>query len=140
MQYAEKSASRPLAVTIACEIFIFNSVLLLLWWLFLPEQIVSNGSQVFFMTMWLMMATLLFIGVGWVRYASLGLLLLFVLAWYNTGAGSTDNIATSIAKGLSFVATALLFIPPSHKWYRWIYKTELAEERNVETDHNPVAQ
>ena len=129
MNLAEKSSKRPLSVTVAIGILIFNAVLMLTWWAVQPEQIVSNGSQVFFMTLWLMMAGLLYIGSGWVRYAAIVLSLLFVFAWYNTGDSNTDNLGTISAKVLAVIATALLFLPQSHRWFRWVYRTELEKER-----------
>lgn len=129
MNLAEKSSKRPLSVTVAIGILIFNAVLMLIWWAVQPDQIVSNGSQVFFVTLWLMMAGLLYIGSGWVRYASIVLALLFVFAWYNTGDTNTDNIGTISAKVLAVIATALLFLPQSHRWFRWVYRTELEKER-----------
>ena len=84
MNLAERSAKRPILVTIAVTIFSFNAILMLIWWLVLPDEVVSNGSQVFFVLLWLMMAILLYIGAGWVRYASIALVILFAMAWYNT--------------------------------------------------------
>ena len=133
MNLAERSAKRPMLVTIAVTIFSFNAILMLIWWLVLPDEIVSNGSQVFFVLLWLMMAILLYIGAGWVRYASIALVVLFAMAWYNTTGTNTDSLGTSIAKVMSLIATALVFLPTSHRWFRWIFKTEIEEDRREET-------
>lgn len=129
MNLVKKSSKRPLPVSIAIGMLVFNAALMLVWWAIEPGQIVSNGSQVFFVTLWLMMAGLLYVGAGWVRYASIVLALLFVFAWYNTGDTNTDNAGTISAKVLAVIATALLFLPASHRWFRWIYRTELEQER-----------
>ena len=128
MKLAEKSAERPLTVNIAVWIFAFNALLMIVWWVFLPNQVVSNGSQVFFVTLWLMIAGLFYVGAGWVRYAAILLWVLFILAWYNTMGLNTDNPATLIAKVFSLIAIVLAFLPSSHKWFRWIYLTEIEEE------------
>ncbi|MCY4656906.1 MAG: hypothetical protein OXC80_08820 [Gammaproteobacteria bacterium] len=123
-------------VTVAIGLLVFNAVFLLLWWLIFPEQIESNGSQIFFVVLWLMMSGLLYLGAGWVRYASVVLGILFVLAWYNTAGNNMDTYATMLAKGISLTATVLLFLPPSHRWFRWIFKSEIVEEQREVAERN----
>jgi len=50
-------------------------VVLLVVWIAWPEQVVSNGGQVFFIMLWSVLAYVTFRGAGWVRYAIVAILL-----------------------------------------------------------------
>lgn len=111
---------RPLLVG-AC-LLEFNSFLLLLWWLVFPEDIASNGAQVFFIMLWFSAAWGLLLGEGWIRVGIACLLIAFVWGIVNqpsmTEAFTKLNFADVMSKLVALIAVSLLYLPTSHRWFK----------------------
>ncbi len=111
---------RPLLVG-AC-LLEFNSFLLLVWWLVFPEDIASNGAQVFFIMLWFSAAWGLLLGEGWIRVGIACLLIAFVWGIVNqpsmTEAFTKLNFADVASKLVALIAVSLLYLPTSHRWFK----------------------
>ena len=111
---------RPLLVG-AC-LLEFNALLLLAWWLVFPDDISSNGAQVFFIMLWFSAAWGLILGEGWIRIGIACLLIAFVWGIVNQPsfdeALSKLNIAEVLSKLVALVAVLLLYLPTSHRWFK----------------------
>jgi len=108
----------------------FNSLLLLIWWLIFPEDISSNGAQVFFIMLWFSAAWGLLVGEGWIRIGIACLLIAFIWGIVNqpsiNEAIAKLNFADILSKLVALVAVVLLYLPASHRWFnsRRALKTE----------------
>ena len=111
---------RPLLVG-AC-LLEFNSFLLLAWWLLFPEDIASNGAQVFFIMLWFSAAWGLLLGEGWIRIGIACLLIAFVWGIVNQPsmieAFTKLNFADVASKLVALIAVSLLYFPTSHRWFK----------------------
>jgi len=111
---------RPLLVG-AC-LLEFNSLLLLVWWLVFPDDISSNGAQVFFIMLWFSAAWGLLLGEGWIRIGIACLLIAFVWGIVNQPsigeALAKLNFADVASKLVALVAVSLLYLPTSHRWFK----------------------
>ena len=99
----------------------FNSLLLLIWWLIFPEDISSNGAQVFFIMLWFSAAWGLLVGEGWIRIGIACLLIAFIWGIVNqpsiNEAIAKLNFADILSKLVALVAVVLLYLPASHRWF-----------------------
>ena len=111
---------RPLLVG-AC-LLTCNSLLLLAWWLLFPEDIASNGAQVFFILLWFSAAWGLLLGEGWIRIGIACLLIAFVWGIFNQSSISEAltklNFADVASKLVALIAVALLYLPACHHWFK----------------------
>ena len=111
---------RPLLVG-AC-LLEFNSLLLLVWWLAFPEDVSSNGAQVFFIMLWFSAAWGLLLGEGWIRIGIACLLIAFVWGIVNQPsigeALAKLNFAEILSKLVALVAVLLLYLPSPHRWFK----------------------
>lgn len=111
---------RPLLIG-AC-LLEFNSLLLLVWWLVFPDDISSNGAQVFFIMLWFSAAWGLLLGEGWIRIGIACLLIAFVWGIVNQPsigeALAKLNFADVASKLVALVAVSLLYLPTSHRWFK----------------------
>ncbi len=99
----------------------FNSLLLLIWWLIFPEDVPSNGAQVFFIMLWFSAAWGLLVGEGWIRIGIACLLVAFIWGIVNqpsiNEAIAKLNFADILSKLVALVAVVLLYLPASHRWF-----------------------
>ena len=113
-----------MTVSVASLILLLNVPVLIGWWLIAPSNIESNGAQVFFSILWFSVGISLFRGMGWVRYAILAFLIVFLVEILNTGeplsAMQQMPLCDQASKSMALVALILLFLPPSSQWYKQI--------------------
>lgn len=111
---------RPLLV--GAGLLEFNSVLLLIWWLVFPEDIASNGAQVFFIMLWFSAAWGLLLGEGWIRIGIACLLVAFVWGIVNQPsmieAFTKLNFAEVASKFVALIAVSLMYLPTCHHWFK----------------------
>ena len=111
---------RPLLV--GAGLLEFNSVLLLIWWLVFPEDIASNGAQVFFIMLWFSAAWGLLLGEGWIRIGIACLLVAFVWGIVNQPsmieAFTKLNFAEVASKFVALIAVSLMYLPTCHLWFK----------------------
>ena len=111
---------RPLLV--GASLLECNALLLLLWWLIFPEDVSSNGAQVFFILLWFSAAWGLVLGEGWIRIGIVCLLLAFVWGIVNQPSIATAfvklNFAEILSKLVALVAVVLLYFPATHRWFK----------------------
>ena len=98
-----------------------SAVVLLVVWIVWPEQVVSNGGQVFFIMLWTFLAHVTFRGAGWVRFA---IAAIFVVAlWGLANAASPLESMASLTpwevlcRALQVGALVLLCLPQAHRWF-----------------------
>lgn len=100
----------------------FNSILLLIWWLIFPEDVSSNGAQVFFIMLWFSAAWGLLLGEGWIRIGIACLLIAFVWGIVNQPSIGEAlvklNFADVLSKLVALTAVLLLYLPTSHRWFK----------------------
>lgn len=115
---------RPMTVSVASLMLLLNVPVLIGWWLIAPSDIESNGAQVFFSILWFSVGISLFRGMGWVRYAILAFLIVFLVEILNTGeplsAMQQMPLCDQASKSMALAALILLFLPPSNQWYKQI--------------------
>lgn len=115
---------RPITVSIASVLLVLNVLILTGWWAIAPDQVESNGAQVFFTILWLSVGISVFRGFGWVRYATLAVLVIFFVEILNTGEPLAAllymPLGDQASKSLALVAVLLLFLPQSNQWYKQI--------------------
>ena len=98
-----------------------SAIVLLMVWIVWPEQVVSNGGQVFFIMLWTALAYVTFRGAGWVRYAIVAIFI--VTLWGIANAASPLQSVASLApwevlcRALQAGALVLLFFPQAHRWF-----------------------
>ena len=99
-----------------------NSVLLLVWWLIFPEDIASNGAQVFFILLWFGAAWGLLIGEGWIRVGIVCLIVAYLWGLINQPSLAEGlakvNLADQLSKFIACIAVVLLYVPKSHQWFK----------------------
>ena len=128
--------SRPRLVSSASSILAVNALLLLIWWVFSPSGIQSNGAQMFFMVVWLAVSYAIYYGQGWVRYALIFMTVVFVGEMFNArepffeffAAMSLDEKLTKI---LCLGCIVLLFTKESNQWF----KSTRATRKSIENAH-----
>ncbi|MCY3883597.1 MAG: hypothetical protein OXG24_01640 [Gammaproteobacteria bacterium] len=115
---------RPITVSVASLLLVLNVFILTGWWAIAPDQVESNGAQVFFTILWLSVGISVFRGFGWVRYATFAVLVVFLIEVINTGepieALQHMPLGDQASKFLALIALVLLFLPQSNQWYRQI--------------------
>ena len=98
-----------------------SAVVLLMVWIIWPEQVVSNGGQVFFIVLWTFLAYVTFRGAGWVRFAIVAIFVV-ALAGLENAASPLESI-TSLApwevlcRALQVGALVLLCLPQARRWF-----------------------
>lgn len=115
---------RPITVSVASLLLVLNVLVLIGWWLIAPSDIESNGAQIFFTILWFSVGISVFRGYGWVRWAILAFLIVFLVEILNTGqpigAMQQMSFGDQASKSMALVALVLLFLPQSHQWYKQI--------------------
>ena len=128
--------SRPRLVSIASSILAVNALILLIWWVFSPNGIQSNGAQMFFMIVWLTVSYAIYCGQGWVRYALIFMTVVFIGEMFNSrdpffqffAAMSVDE---KLTKMLCVGCIVLLFTPEANQWF----KSTRATRKSIENAH-----
>lgn len=128
--------ARPRLVLIASSILAANALILLIWWVFSPTGIQSNGVQVFFMIVWLAVSYAIYYGQGWVRYALIFLTVVFVGEMFNARESFFEFFAAmsfdeKLTKLLCVGCIVLLFTKESNQWY----KSTRATRKSIENAH-----
>lgn len=127
---------RPRTVSIASYLLASNALFLLLWWLFVPETVVSNGAQVFFIILWGSAAAALYLGIGWVRHGILAVLIVSFVGLLNTNnmweGWSAFNLADQMTRLIAFGATVSLYLPISRNWFLHIREQQLLRLQDIE--------
>ena len=100
----------------------FASALVLLGvWIVWPEQVVSNGGQVFFIMLWTLLAYVTFRGAGWVRYAIAATIVVALLGVANAVSPleSVANLAPweVLCRALQVGALVLVCLPRARRWF-----------------------
>ena len=126
----------PVTVYIAVGLLAFNSLILIAWWSVFPEQIESNGGQVFFIMLWTACAWAIVAGAGWVRYAIALTIVFFVWGIANADTGWNSihdiNLGDVTTKLVACISVVLLFAPSSVRWFQPI--VNLAREAKTKSD------
>lgn len=124
---------RPRAVQIASTLLLLNTFVLLAWWISAPQQVESNGAQLFFMILWFSVAIAIFRGMSWVRYAIVVTLLVFLCEILNAKQPMNMVLAMGLgdqlSKTIALLASVLLFLPQSHHWFMEIKSYTRSQER-----------
>lgn len=113
---------RPQVVRLGSALFFLNAAVLFISWAFLPESTTSNGATVFFILLWISVGFSVYYGFGWVRYATLVVLLAFVWGLFN--APSVDRFLADMStaeitsKIIPLFALIMLWIPDANSWFR----------------------
>ena len=122
MAVSELSPARPQVILIAAASMLASAGILLIVWIGWPDEVISNGGQVFFIMLWTALAYVTLRGAGWVRFAMLAI---FVVAlWGHANAASPLESMTSLApwevlcRVLQIGALALVCLPQAHRWFR----------------------
>ncbi|MCY4143432.1 MAG: hypothetical protein OXG08_07090 [Gammaproteobacteria bacterium] len=124
---------RPRPVTIASMLLLLNVFVLLAWWIAVPQQVESNGAQLFFMIVWFSVSIAIFRGMSWVRYAILVTLAVFLCEILNSQQPMSMvvqmGLGDQLSKSLALVAAILLFLPRSHQWFMEIKNFTRSQEK-----------
>ena len=119
--FGDRLRARPQVVSVAAAAMLASALVQLVVWIVWPEQVVSNGGQVFFIMLWTVLAHVTFKGAGWARYA---IAAIFVVAiWGVVNAASPLQSLAGLAPwemicgGLQAGALALLCLPRAHRWF-----------------------
>ena len=113
--------ARPPVISVAAAAMLASAAVLLMVWIVWPDQVVSNGGQVFFIILWTALAYVTFRGAGWVRYAIVAIFA--VTLWGIANAASPLESITSLAPSevlcgaLQVGALVLLLFPQAHRWF-----------------------
>ena len=115
---------RPQVVSIAAGLLLGTAAVLMLGWIAWPDQVVSNGGQVFFIMLWSILAYAAFAGLGWVRLAIAAILVTNVWAFLNapsTGsAWDSMSAADVVSRTIQMAALIILCLPESNRWFEAI--------------------
>lgn len=108
-----------------------SALVLLAVWIAWPEQVVSNGGQVFFIMLWTLLAYAAFRGAGWVRYAVAAV---FVVALWGVAnaASPLESVANlppweALCRALQIAAFVLLCLPRAHRWFAAVTASNIEE-------------
>lgn len=131
IEVGDRLPARPEVISVAAAAMFASAVVLLVVWIVWPEQVVSNGGQVFFIMLWTVLAHVAFRGAGWVRYA---IVAIFVVAiWGVVNAASPLESITGLALWqvlcgtLQVAALALLCLPRAHRWFSAVAASDRRE-------------
>ncbi len=98
-----------------------SALVLLAVWIVWPEQVVSNGGQLFFIMLWTLLAYVTFRGAGWVRYAIAATIVVALLVVANAVSPleSVANLAPweVLCRVLQVGALVLLCLPRARHWF-----------------------
>ena len=127
LSLADLAAQRPRTVAIAAALLMCNAALLAIVWIAFPSHVESNGAQLFFMILWLSVAISVFRGISWVRYGIIAVLVVFVVEVLNAGQPLSQvqamNFGDQLSRCTAVAAIVLLFLPPSHSWFKKVKAT-----------------
>lgn len=122
MSFVQSLLQLPRPLLVGACLLEFNSFLLLIWWLVFPEDVSSNGAQVFFIMLWFSAAWGLILGEGWIRIGIACLLIAFIWGIVNqpsiSEAFTKLNFADVASKFVALVAVLLLYLPTCHRWFK----------------------
>lgn len=128
--------ARPRTVSIASYLLAGNALFLLLWWLIMPQTVVSNGAQVFFIILWGSSAAALYLGISWVRHGILAVLVVSFIGLVNTTnvweGWSAFNFGDQVTRLVAFGATVPLYLPISRRWFLYIREQQLLRLQEIE--------
>lgn len=116
------SPKPPMPLLIGSGILAFNAVMLLVWWVLFPEQVPSNGAQVFFIMLWLGAAWGIVSGESWIRVGIVAVLCIYVLGLMNQPSliegFSKINPSDHLSKLLALVAVVLFYEKSTRHWFK----------------------
>ena len=99
-----------------------SALVMLMVWIVYPDQVDSNGGQIFFIMLWTLLGYVATRGGGWVRYAIAAVFVVALWGLVNTAAplesiaGHTP--AEILCRALQAGALVLLYLPQSHRWFQ----------------------
>ena len=112
---------RPRVISVAAAAMFASALVLLMVWIAWPEQVVSNGGQVFFIMLWTALAYVAFRGAGWVRYAIVAIFVVALWGIANAAAPLESIVALApwevLCRALQAGALVLLCLPEAHRWF-----------------------
>lgn len=115
---------RPVIVTIAAALLLGSAILLVGDWIARPANVVSNGGQVFFIMLWILMAQAAFRGLGWVRIAIVAIFSASVWGLINAESTSATlanlTFVDAVFSVFQITALLLLLLPTATKWFSCI--------------------
>ena len=121
----------PEVLKISVGLLFFNAVALLIWWVIFPEDVTSNGAQVFFVLLWAAAGWGLLTGEGWVRVALIIVVVAYAWGLVNQPSLSEGiakiNFADHLSKFIALAAIVLAYVPASHTWFKSIRQVKTAE-------------
>ena len=127
--------ARPRTISIASYLLALNALCLLLWWLIMPETVISNGAQVFFILLWGSAAISLYVGIGWVRHGILAVLLVSVVGLLNTtntfDGWTALNLADQVTRLVALGAVVALYLPNSRHWFSRMRERQVLRLQNT---------
>ena len=120
-EIGEQLPARPRVISVATAAMSASAVVLLMVWIIWPEQVVSNGGQVFFIVLWTFLAYVTFRGAGWVRFAIVAIFVV-ALSGLANAASSLESMASLktwevICRALQIGALVLLCLPQARRWF-----------------------
>ncbi len=114
-------------------LLLLNVFVLLAWWIAVPQQVESNGAQLFFMIVWFSVSIAIFRGMSWVRYAIVVTLVVFLCEIMNSQQPMNMvvqmGLGDQLSKSIALVAAILLFLPQSHQWFVEIKNFTRSQEK-----------
>lgn len=117
----ETAPHPPTPLRVGVGLLFFNALALLLWWVFFPQQVVSNGAQVFFVLLWFAAGWGFLTGEGWVRVGLLIVVIAYVWGLVNQPSLlegiAKINLADHVSKFTALAAVVLAYLPVSHRWF-----------------------
>ena len=120
-EVGDRLPARPRVVSVAAAALFASAVVLLMVWIVWPEQVASNGGQVFFIMLWTVLAYVTFRGAGWVRFA-IGAIFIVALWGFANAASPLESMASLtpwevLCRALQIGALVLLCLPEAHRWF-----------------------
>ena len=130
-EVGNQSPARPRVISVAAAAMFASALVLLAVWIVWPDQVVSNGGQVFFIMLWTLLAYVSFRGAGWVRYA---IAAVFVVALWGVAnaASPLESMANLpsweiLCGALQICAFVLLCLPRAHHWFAAVAASDSEE-------------
>lgn len=112
----------PKPIQIAMGLMVLNALLLILWWIFIPDSVLSNGAHVFFITVWLGAAWGTYLGESWIRVGIVAIVVAFIWGLINQPTIQDGLAAVSYAELISkitaVICAVLLYLPQTNAWFR----------------------
>ena len=119
--------SRPAPVTFGAAMLLGSAVALVATWLLGIDVVESNGARVFFVVLWGFLAWSAYSGVGWVRGATVAILVIAILGFVNApsfvDAVRGMPLGDGVAKVLALLSLGALWSPAANRWFAAVRQT-----------------